>query len=197
MFTEDQKALMKSAKENLMQFGGRDGQVAIVDVQEAIKAAQETENRQMEGQTSLQKGDVFTVPADEAEFNDCLIARKFNKNQNGLSIGLLLIVNRGGKEVAVQVFSSVFTRGQRLIGADGKPEETMSYPKGQPAKDVRDTAGNMYTALGALKGKTIKVVDVPSPECWTLKRNLDHQAPFTEADYEVRKQRMITFAYEG
>ena len=74
MFTEDHKSLMKSAKEDLMQFGGRDGQ-------EAIKAAQETENRQMEGQTSLQKGDVFTVPADDAEFNDCLIARKFNKNQ--------------------------------------------------------------------------------------------------------------------
>ena len=180
-----------------MQFGNRDGQTAIVDVQEAIKAAQETENRQMEGEISLQKGDVFTVPADEAEFNDCLIARKFNKNQNGLSIGLLLIVNRGGKDIAVQVFSSVFTRGQRLIGADGKPEETMTYPKGQPAKDVRDTAGNMYTALSALKGKTIKVVDIQKPECWTLKRNLDHQAPFTEADYEVRRQRMITFAYEG
>lgn len=117
MFTEDQKSLLKSAKENLMQFGNRDGLKVVTTPDEAVKQAKETENRQMEGQTSLQKDDVFTVPADDAEFNDCLIARKFNKSQNGLSIGLLVVVKRGTKEVVVQVYSTAFTRGQRLIGA--------------------------------------------------------------------------------
>lgn len=197
MLEENVQQLIKATKENLESFGHRNGgEVAFAD--KAKTAAEGTENRQTEGQTSLHINDVFTVPADDADFDACLISRKFSGDQTNPSIGLLVAVKRGGKDVIVQVFSSAFTRGQRKKGSDNKPEAQMSYPSGQPAEDVRNVQGNLYQALCALKGKTIKVTAEATPECWVIKRGAKvdpETGRFADADYEWRNTKMLGFTY--
>lgn len=198
MLNQETTALIEQARKNMVSFV-REGQGKVEkDLDKIIKSAQNVENRQTEGQTALQEGDVFTVPQEDADFNSCLISRTFSEGQTTPSIGLFVVVTRKQKPVVVQVYSSAFTRGQYVYDSNGEVATEMTYPEGEPAKDVRNTPGSVLDALSALKGKTIKVEAVLNPECRVLKRGAVRDTEtgrFGEDQFEKRKTRILSFNY--
>lgn len=167
--------------------------------EDAVEAAKSVENRQMEGQTSLRKDDVFTVPTGEL-FDKCIITRKFSDRQRNVSVGLLVVVERNGKPYVCQVFSNAFTRGYYLMKGTSKTdhETKMTYPLGDPAQDVRDEQGSLYAALKVLAGKTVKVTNDSRVRVWDIKDGeqiRDGETRFQDDQMEARERRIYSFEY--
>lgn len=158
----------------------REGQ-QLFQGDQALEYATNRQNVQTEGQSSLQAGDVFTIPATEEEFNKCLFAQKFNANQVNPTIGLVVVVDRRGTFVPLRLYSTAFTRGyyKEVAGKENVFETEYTYPSGKPAKDVRDTPGSVLDALKVLMGKTIKVDRVDKISCQVIKRGAQQNADGT------------------
>lgn len=187
----------------------RDGQ-SIVTGEEALSAAQNRQNIQTEGQNTFKAGDVFTMPATPEELKEVMFAQKFTANQREASIGMVVVVERGGKAVALRVFSTAFTRGIRPVDgtaptkdSEGNPlppvfKQEMIYPGGQPAKDVRNANGSVYDSLCALLGKTIKVSRVDTVMAQQIRRGAQPDPEtnrFNESDYVAGPRKVCNFEY--
>lgn len=186
--TEEQ---IKGVKENLREYGSRDGQETILD-ERAVLLAMSADNNEAFS-SSVQKGDEFTIPADEPAFNERFVARKRFRDQRNYSIGVLVSVKRGGKDIVLPFYQSIFMHGYRLVTPQGTPSKDIIYPKGEPAEDFQNAYSCAYSAFSALRGKNIKVVDVVIRECWLPKRN--SKPPYSWNDYEKRKRKIYTFQY--
>lgn len=187
----------------------REGQT-ITTGAEAIASADSRQNIQTEGQNSLRVGDEFEMPATLDELKAVMFAEKFNPTQREASIGVVVVVERDGKPVALRVFSTSFTRGVRPVDPtaptkdkDGNPlppvfKQDMIYPGGQPAKDVRDVNGSILEAFSALIGKTVHVTRVDSISCQQIRRGAQPDSEtgrFKESDFVVGTRKVCTFAY--
>lgn len=187
----------------------RDGQTITIGA-EAVAAADARQNIQTEGQNSFRVGDEFEMPATLDELKAVMFAEKFTPTQREPSIGVVVVVERDGKPVALRVFSTSFTRGVRPVDntaptkdKDGNPlapvfKQDMIYPGGQPAKDVRDVNGSILEAFSALVGKTIRVTRVDSISCQQIKRGAQpdqETGRFKESDFVVGTRKVCTFAY--
>lgn len=187
----------------------REGQT-ITTGAEAIASADSRQNIQTEGQNSLRVGDEFEMPATLDELKAIMFAEKFNPTQREPSIGVVVVVERDGKPVALRVFSTSFTRGLRPVDttaptkdSEGNPlppvfKQDMIYPGGQPAKDVRDVNGSILQAFSALIGKTIRVTRVDNINCQQIRRGATPDSEtgrFKESDYVAGTRKLCTFAY--
>lgn len=191
MFNPNTEELIKDAKESLRKFVSLDGQKAILD-ERAVLLAMSADNNE-DYSSTIQKGDEFTVPADETTFNECFIARKYCRDQRNYSIEVLVSANRGGKDIILPLCQSIFMCGYRLVTPHGIPSNEIVYPQGEPAEDFQNAYSCAYSAFSALRGKTIKVTDIVVRECWLPKR--DSNPPYSYDDYEKRKRKIYTFQY--
>lgn len=191
MFGPTKEEQIKGLKESLREYGSRDGQETILD-ERAVLLAMSADNIE-DYSSHIQKGDEFTVPADETTFNECFIARKYCRDQRNYSIEVLVSVNRCGKDIILPLCQSIFMCGYRLVTPHGFPSNEIVYPQGEPAEDFQNAYSCAYSAFSALRGKTIKVSDTVVRECWLPKRN--SKPPYSYDDYEKRKKRIYTFKY--
>lgn len=187
--TEEQ---INGVKENLREYGSRNGQETILD-EKAVLLAMSADNNEVFSTSNLVKDDEITIPADEATFNERFIAYKSSRNQENYSIEFLASVKRGEHEIVVSLNQSVFMRGYRLVTPQGTPSKDIIFPKGEPAEDFQNAYSCAYSAFSVLRGKNIKVVDVVKPECWLPKRG--GKPPYSYDDYEKCKRTVYTFQY--
>lgn len=181
---------IKCIKDSLRMYGSRDEET-ILD-EKAVLLAMSADNNE-DYSSSFQKGDEFTIPADETTYNERFIARKRFRNQRNYSIGIIVSVNRDGKDIVLPLYQSIFMCGYRLVTPHGVPSNEIVYPQGEPAEDFQNAYSCAYSAFSALRGKTIKVSDTVVRECWLPKR--DSKPPYSYDDYEKRKRRIYTFQY--
>lgn len=191
MFCTDSRDEIEFAKDSLRKYGSIDGQETILD-EKAVLLAMSADNMEAFS-SSVQKGDEFTIPADEPTFNERFVARKRFRDQRNYSIGILVSVNRGGKDITLPLYQSVFMCGYRIVTPLGTPSNEIVYPKGEPAEDFQKAYSCAYSAFSQIRGKTIKVIDVATPECWLPKRG--SKPPYSWNDYEKRKRKIYTFQY--
>lgn len=169
--------------------------------QEAVAKGKGRQHVQTEGQSALQKGDVFRMPDTEEQLTKVMISGIFNSSQKEETIGVFLPVNRDGRKVYIAIWSPVFDRSVNLLTKepsdpdnpeDAEYDDVRTYPGGQPAKDFRDTAGSAYEPFVTLLGKTIRVTDKERLRC----RVIDHYDEKTATWlFKPGYQNMCSFEY--
>jgi hypothetical protein len=168
---------------------------------EAVNRSKARQHVQTEGQSALQKGDVFRMPDTEEQLAKVMLSGIFNGTQKEPTIGVFLPVDRDGRKVYIAIWSPVFDRSVNILTKEPTDEEhpddaeyddVRTYPGGQPAKDFRDTPGSAYDPFVRLLGKTIRVTDKERLRCRVIDRYDDKAEKWL---FKPGYQNMCSFEY--
>lgn len=187
-----------------MKMFNRPGQSAVTGANAVAKAAK-VENRQTDGQNSLQVGDVIKMPATKEEFDEQFFAQ--NLGGETPACGIVVEVMRGSKPIAIRLYGSQFTRRTRLYKQTEETNEwlpvgeftdddAVAQPQGQPAEDVRAIRGSIYEAMSVLIGKTINVTGRDRVDTMRIVNGTHKDADGNEVrNQRISKQTVLSFEY--
>lgn len=189
MFEETTKTIIESVKTSLATVASTQGKAVFGS--SAVDAAKAKSHGNYRDGGGFEKDDIIIFPENENELADCL-------GKQGKSIFCVLPIIRGGKTIAVPVYSKWLHNDVHPCDDNAKTdEESWLSHKGQPADDARCAGMSDYDVFKVMLKRKIKVTDVRKLQCRVIKRGAqpDANGHFAESDFIAGKRKFYTLEY--
>lgn len=189
MFENSTKEIIESVKNSLATVASSQGKATFgVSAVDAAKSKSHGNYRDGGG---FEVGDVILFPENEEELDTCF-------GKQGKSVFCVLPIQRGGKTIALPVYSKWLHNDVHPCDDKGVMDEDAWHShKGAPADDARTAGMSDYDVFKIFLKRKVKVTRVDKLQCRVIKRGAvaDDKGRFAESDFIAGKRKFYTFEY--